>query len=222
MHPFWRWRIAWKEDSLWSFPSWHFHLKTNAVSLLGRVCPRSLHCSALTSWQPITGRSDTYNQYWCWQSPPSLMLLVLSASPRLVASERNYSLSHASDLQLKGAVWCQTTTKYQAVSCLLRNMQVNNCCLIRLKSSQPRHNMNSKPCAGDFWRKVPCLLPCVQWLKSCPLEAVVSPEEGWSWSHLQDMGEWLCCCCNCEAKLLKLQNVLALEPRRKLPLLCKH
>ena len=64
------------------------------------------------------------------------------------------------------------------VSCLLQNMQVNNYCLIRLKSSHPRHNTNAKPCAGDLWRKVPRLLPCVKWLKGCLLDAVVAPKEG--------------------------------------------
>lgn len=176
MHPFWRWGIAWKKDTLWSFPSCHFHIKINAVSLLGRVYPRPLNCSALTSWQPITGRSGTYNHYWCWQSPPLLMLLVLPASPWLVAVERD-SLGRASDLHLKGDVWCQTTTKYKAVSCLLQNMHVNNYCLIRLKSSHPRHNMNAKPSAGDLWRKVPHLLPHVKWLKGCLLDAVVASKK---------------------------------------------
>lgn len=145
MHPFWRWGIAWKRDTLWSFPSCHFHIKTNAVSLLGLVCPRSLNCSAFTSWQLITGRSSTYNHYWCWQSPPSLILLVLSASPRLVAGKWNYSLSCASDLQFKGAVWCYTTIKYQMVSCLFME-HARATATDQLGSTPPTHSSTWLPC----------------------------------------------------------------------------
>jgi len=58
-------------------------------------------------------------------------------------------------------------------------MQVNNYCLIRLKSSHPMHNMNAKPCAGDLRRKAPRLLSCVKQLKGCLLDAAVAPKEGY-------------------------------------------
>lgn len=113
------------------------------------------------------------------------------------------------------------------VSCLLQNMQVNNYCLIRLKSSHPRHNMNAKPCAGHVWSKVPRLLPHVKWLKNCLLHAVVAPKEG---SLLDDVDPifrmWVNDSINSASAVTVRQNCtscrLALEPRRKFPLLCKR
>lgn len=38
--------------------------------------------------------------------------------------------------------------------------------------------MNAKPCAGDLGRKAPRLLPRVEWLKGCLLDAALPPKEG--------------------------------------------
>lgn len=79
MHPFGARSTAWKKDTLWSFPSWYFNIKTNVVSLLEMVWPRSFNCLTFMSWQPITCRNGTYNPYWCWQ-PPHLTNATCSVS----------------------------------------------------------------------------------------------------------------------------------------------
>lgn len=105
---------------------------------------------------------------------PSLMLLVLSASPWLVTGKWNYSLSCARI--------CSSRELFDArpngVMPIYRTCQVNSYCLIRLQSSHPQLNMNAMPCGGRLWGEVLHLLPRVKRLKSCLPDAIVVPRGG--------------------------------------------
>lgn len=105
----------------------------------------------------------------------SLMQLVSPASLWLVTDEHNYSSSTVSDLHLKAITWCCITTKHQMVSCLLQYMQVNNYCLIRVKSSHQKHNLNTKMCAQDLCKKQsPFTALAVKCLRSCSDYAIIA------------------------------------------------
>lgn len=107
-----------------------------------------------------------------------LMLLVLSASPWLVAGKQNYSLSCARICSSRELFDARPQLSTKWCHAYLQNCQVNSYCLIRLQSSHPQLNMNVMPCGGRLWGEVPHLLPHVKWLKSCLPDAIVAPRGG--------------------------------------------